>query len=132
MSAMMTELELVGNPDDLMEFVSDLERAEGDLAWLIYSCAPAWGPRLTEPHSVERTRAFAGPKVEVALPQDIDFEEDFRHDPETLTLRFEHPHTLLREVICIGALFGFDLVVTIVDDENGWRERFSFEFGRDY
>lgn len=38
---MMTELELLGNPDDLLEFVSDLESAAGDRSWLIYSCAPA-------------------------------------------------------------------------------------------
>ena len=80
-----------------------------------------------------RTHAvFAGPEVNVVLAHDIGFEKDSYGDPETLTLTFEYPQTLLCEAICIGALFGFDVVATIVDDQNGWRERLSFEFRRVY
>jgi hypothetical protein len=118
---MMIELELVGNPDDLMAFEEQLEEAGGDLALLIYRAAfDAWGASVFGKEG-EMVREFAGPATFVELPiEPFDLEES--DDNVLLTLKLDHPRSLLQEVICLGALFDFEVNATF-EDPSGRRQR---------
>lgn len=62
------------------------------------------------------------------LPDEFDANDD--GDEATLSLKLEHSSSLFREFVCLGALLGFAVDVTLVDTENGWREHVNLELSR--
>lgn len=121
---MMTVAKFCGSDEAISQFVRDLHESGGDLRLLTYRAVfNLWHPPTSE--DLEKARVIVGDALPVDLAQDLQVESD--ESVATATLRMVNEVSLLRDAICIGALYKFEVTTTLVDQEAGWGEKISLD-----
>jgi hypothetical protein len=125
MTTQVTEIQMIGEEDDIWAFLEQLEDADGDLALLNYRAAfDAWG---SSRHGVDHDwiEAVAGPPV---IPTMVDEPETeaYKH-LMSLSLKMSYDRFLFKEAVCLAKLFELEVLAWFRDPAARRRSHLSLE-----
>lgn len=121
---LMTVMEFYGQEEAVMRFVCDLRESGGDVRLVMYRAIfDLWNPPALEDR--ERAEILAGSALCVDLEEGLLVDRIGSMATATLTMVDET--SLLRDAICLGALYKFEVNTSLVDQETGLCEQVSLD-----
>lgn len=119
MVSRMTEIVLLGDEDDVEEFVEQLREADGDLSRLIYNAAANDIALVGSAADWVSAEQFVSSPIKVNMDADLVVEPAGSLLSASISVRGER--FMFAEALCLRTLFKLDTSAWFFDPVIGWR-----------